>query len=64
MNWIRPVFMVFGIIILVIFALLVPSNFQGLDWITIRDELIDVLPFLVVLGLGIGVLSIFYGRRR
>ena len=61
--WLKPVFLVFGIIIIVIFAMLVPSNFQGLDWTAIRDELIVFLPFLVVLGVGLSVLMLVKGRR-
>jgi len=62
-DWIKPVFLVFGIIVIVIFAMLVPSNFQGLDWTTIRDELIVFLPFLVALGVGLSVLMLVKGRR-
>jgi len=57
--WIQPVFIVFGIVIIVMFTLLVPSgNWMGLDWSAIRSELIYFLPFLVALGVGLSVLYI------
>ena len=61
--WIAPVFLVFGLIIIIMFAMLVPSNFQGLEWNTIRDELIYFLPYLIALGIGCFTLALIKGRK-
>jgi len=56
--WIKPVFVVLGIVVIVMFCMFVPSNWFGLDWSNIRDNLIYFLPLLIALGVGFAVLSV------
>lgn len=64
-DWLKPIMIVLAIFIFIVLVMelgKVDPPLWGVDWDGIRDVMIDLLPWLV--GLGVGVFVLVYVMRR
>lgn len=62
--WLKPIFIllgIFGFLILMIEGM--PSAFPTVSWSTMNPTIIEIMPWLIALGLTIAVLVYIWGRR-